>query len=140
MYSLDLGNRDVKPHNFVITSRYRLLLVDFGSAAPLLPAETDGSQLIPHQYCLMPCGTCDYISPEILQAHEDALVALELSDEHSEATACRDQRSICGPETDWWSLGAVLYELVYGITPFFAKDIRTTYLRIMNHKVSAITL
>jgi len=30
---------------------------------------------------LLPCGTCDYISPEILQAHGEALVALEMEDE-----------------------------------------------------------
>ncbi|KAG6862751.1 Rho-associated protein kinase 2, partial [Termitomyces sp. T159_Od127] len=39
-----------------------------------------------------------------------------------------------GRETDWWSLGAMLYEMAYGNTPFFAKDIRQTYLRIMDHK------
>jgi len=127
---------DIKPQNFVLTSYYRLLLIDFGSAAPLLPAEPDGSRLIPHQYCLVPCGTCDYISPEILQAHEDALVALELSDESSGTGASPESRSSCGLETDWWSFGAMIYELAFGITPFFAKDVRTTYLRIMDHEVS----
>ena len=59
----------------------RLLLIDFGSAAPLLTPAPDGSQLVPKRYCLVPCGTCDYISPEILQSHEEALVALEMADE-----------------------------------------------------------
>jgi serine/threonine protein kinase len=40
-----------------------------------------------------------------------------------------------GRETDWWSLGAMLYEMAYGFAPFFAKDIRQTYLRIMDHEV-----
>lgn len=134
-HSQGFAHRDIKPHNFVLTSNYRLLLIDFGSAAPLQPREADGSQLIPQQYCLVPCGTCDYISPEILQAHEDALVALELSDQSS-ITTPRAQHSICGLETDWWSLGVMIYELAFGITPFFAKDIRTTYLRIMDHETS----
>ena len=47
---------------------------------PLLPARDDGSQLLPKEHCLVPCGTCDYIAPEILKAHEEALVALEMSD------------------------------------------------------------
>ncbi|KAL4079916.1 kinase-like domain-containing protein [Scleroderma yunnanense] len=135
-HSQGFAHRDIKPQNFVLTSRYRLLLIDFGSAAPLLPAEPDGGRFIPHRHCLVPCGTCDYISPEILQAHEDALVALELSDRSSDTAASREPRSSCGLETDWWSFGAMLYELVFGITPFFAKDIRTTYLRIMDHKTS----
>ena len=29
----------------------------------------------------------------------------------------------------------MVYELVYGVTPFFAKDIRRTYDRITNHQV-----
>ena len=32
----------------------------------------------------------------------------------------------------------MLYELVYGVTPFFANDIGTTYLRIMNHQVCSL--
>ena len=29
-----------------------------------------------------------------------------------------------GKEVDWWILGAMLYELAYGVAPFFANDIR----------------
>ena len=116
----------------MLTADAHVLLIDFGSAAPLLPPGADGSQLIPKRYCLVPCGTCDYISPEILQAHEEALVALEMEDGELEFNP---ESEGYGMETDWWSLGAMLYEMAYGVAPFFANDIRQTYVRIMNHEV-----
>lgn len=127
---------DIKPNNFVLTRDAHVLLLDFGSAAPLLPPREDGSQLLPKRYCLVPCGTCDYISPEILKAHEAALVALELEDEDEfDEPRMEDDTDGYGRETDWWSLGAMLYEMAYGFAPFFAKDIRQTYLRIIDHEV-----
>ena len=133
-----MQHSDIKPHNFVLTSTFHLRLIDFGSAAPLSPPELDGSQNIPQRHSLVPCGTCDYISPEILQAHEDALLALELSDHTPASPGSQQPDSTCGLETDWWSFGVMLYELIYGVTPFFANDIRTTYLRIMNHEVCSL--
>lgn len=131
-HSQDFVHRDIKPHNFVLTPTSRLLLIDFGSAAPLLQPAPDGSQRVPKQYCLVPCGTCDYISPEILQAHEEALVALEMS-EDGEELLTNSGGGGYGRETDWWSMGAMLYEMAYGVAPFFAKDIRQTYVKITDH-------
>ncbi|OCH86956.1 kinase-like protein [Obba rivulosa] len=132
-HSQGFVHRDVKPHNFVLTSNAHVLLIDFGSAAPLLPAEADGSQKVPKYHCLVPCGTCDYISPEILRAHEEALVALEMSEEGETTRSDQTRTSGYGRETDWWSMGAMLYEMAYGVAPFFAKDIKQTYLKITEH-------
>ncbi|KAG5352641.1 hypothetical protein C0989_001366 [Termitomyces sp. Mn162] len=130
-HSQGFVHRDIKPHNFVLTPDAHVLLIDFGSAAPLLPPDSTGAQKVQKRYCFIPCGTCDYISPEVLQAHEEALVALEIDDGD---TAQLGDTQGYGRETDWWSLGAMLYEMAYGHAPFFAKDIKQTYLRIMDHK------
>ena len=62
---------------------------------------------------------------------EDALVAFDATEE----IFIPGDEGGYGRETDWWSLGIMVYELVYGVTPFFAKDIRRTYDRITNHQV-----
>ncbi len=41
-----------------------------------------------------------------------------------------------GVETDWWSIGAMIYEMAYGVAPFFARDIRSTYLKIIDFRTS----
>lgn len=123
----------------MLTPTAHLLLVDFGSAAPLLPPSPSGVQLIPKEHCLVPCGTCDYISPEVLQCHEEALVALELEDDKSyskrDATT-DDDGGAYGRETDWWSFGAMVYEMAYGVAPFFSGDVGHTYIKIIEHRVS----
>ena len=136
---MTLSDRDIKPHNFVLNTQGRPLLIDFGSAAPLLPPGTDGSQIVPKKYCLVPCGTCDYISPEILRCHEEALVALEMEDSMNEPSSIGEyDPGGYGRETDWWSAGAMFYEMIYGVAPFFAEEIRQTYLKIVDHCVSGV--
>jgi serine/threonine protein kinase len=65
---------------------------------------------------------------------EAALVALDQEEE----IYVPEGEGGYGRETDWWSLGATVYELVYGIAPFFANDISGTYELIMNHEVDRI--
>ncbi|KDQ08982.1 hypothetical protein BOTBODRAFT_191434 [Botryobasidium botryosum FD-172 SS1] len=131
------AHRDIKPHNFVLTPSSHLLLIDFGSAAPLLPPSSSGAQQIPKKYCLVPCGTCDYISPEILQASEEALVQADLGEDES-VDDDNETKGGYGREVDWWSLGAMMYEMACGIAPFWARDVRSTYVKIVEHERSAI--
>ncbi|KAF8496263.1 kinase-like protein [Russula emetica] len=131
-HSQGFVHRDVKPHNFVLDRIAHVRLIDFGSAAPLVP----GSRLVPPEYCCVPCGTCDYISPEILQAHESALVAMEMSADEADEGGMNMGEGGYGVETDWWSTGAMIYEMAYGVAPFFARDIRSTYLKIIDFRSS----
>ena len=52
------------------------------------------------------CGTAEYLSPEMIQ------------------------RQGHGKATDWWSFGAIIYEMLVGLPPFYSKDRDRLYQNI----------
>jgi serine/threonine protein kinase len=108
------AHRDVKPHNFLIDAGARgpprILLTDFGTAAEEV---RKSSGRLAREDCLWPVGTPDYIAPDVLEAHEDALVRAEEDAEQCEAgldpvASMTPSPDGYGLEVDWWSLGVVL--------------------------------
>ena len=84
---------DLKPANFLLVSG-RLKLIDFGIASSV---QEDMTSVVKDNMT----GTYNYISPEALCN-----------------TSSDGQLFKIGYKSDVWSLGCILYNLVYGCTPF----------------------
>ena len=57
------------------------------------------------------CGTPEYLAPETLN------------------------RTGHGKAADWWSYGAIIYEMVFGIPPFYTKNRTKLYDNIKNKEL-----
>ncbi|CAA7013390.1 unnamed protein product [Microthlaspi erraticum] len=107
---------DLKPANFLLVRGF-LKLIDFGIAKAINSDTTNiqrDSQV----------GTLSYMSPEAFMCNE--------SDENGNTIKC-------GRPSDIWSLGCILYQMVYGRTPF--ADYKTFWAKFKvitdpNHEIT----
>nr|XP_020667270.1 citron Rho-interacting kinase isoform X3 [Pogona vitticeps] len=106
VHQMGYVHRDIKPENILIDRTGHIKLVDFGSAAKLTVDKTVNAKL--------PVGTPDYMAPEVLMVLNG------------------DGMSSYGSECDWWSLGVVAYEMIYGKSPFTEGTSTKTFNNIMN--------
>ncbi|KAL5558851.1 hypothetical protein UlMin_035062 [Ulmus minor] len=139
-------HRDIKPDNLILDRNGHLKLSDFGLCKPLddkyssmllenedLTAQESLSEnggqsgcdrapwMMPREQLLQwkrnrralaysTVGTLDYMAPEVLL------------------------KKGYGIECDWWSLGAIMYEMLVGYPPFCSEDPRITCRKIINWK------
>ncbi|XVF39407.1 hypothetical protein PTKIN_Ptkin01aG0032400 [Pterospermum kingtungense] len=107
---------DLKPANFLLV-KGSLKLIDFGIAKAIMSDTTNiqrDAQV----------GTLSYMSPEAFMCNE--------SDANGNAIKC-------GRPSDIWSLGCILYQMVYGRTPFAEYKTFWSKFKVItdpNHKIT----
>ncbi|XP_019362326.1 PREDICTED: citron Rho-interacting kinase isoform X7 [Gavialis gangeticus] len=106
VHQMGYVHRDIKPENVLIDRIGHIKLVDFGSAAKMTVNKMINAKL--------PVGTPDYMAPEVLTVLNG------------------DGKALYGPECDWWSLGVIAYEMIYGKSPFTEGTSAKTFNNIMN--------
>lgn len=124
----DIVHSDLKPANFVLV-RDHLKLIDFGIANMI----NDDTVNVHRDH---KAGTPNYMAPEALMDTE-----LEVEEESTSSPSTRAVKTTTakivkiGKPSDIWSIGCILYKMIYGNTPFAnIKGFLPKALAIVNPK------
>ena len=94
-------HRDLKPENVLLDSKGNLRLTDFGLAKENVWGA--GARGGTKTFC----GTPEYLAPEVLENKGH------------------------GKGVDWWAMGTLAYEMLYGLPPFYDQNMQRMYQNIL---------
>jgi protein-serine/threonine kinase len=118
--------RDLKPENILLHQSGHIMLSDFdlskpsgepGGAAAAVQTGANGVILVDTRSCIADfrtnsfVGTEEYIAPEVIKG--------------------------CGHTSavDWWTLGILVYEMIFATTPFKGANRNTTFSNVLKNEV-----
>lgn len=102
---------DLKPANFLIVAG-TLKLIDFGIAKAI---QTEDTTKIWRD---VQVGTPNYMSPEALTSYDEEDESSDMRDIDAMHRGSGGPKYRVGRASDIWSLGIILYQMVFGKTPF----------------------
>ncbi|EOD06521.1 hypothetical protein EMIHUDRAFT_453419 [Emiliania huxleyi CCMP1516] len=108
LHTCGIIHRDLKPENMLLTCEGRVKLADFGLSQLLQRGAIASEEELARDPSIV--GTPFYMAPEVIRGKARGY----------EAAA------------DWWSFGAITYELLTGFTPFQGSKVAEIYRAILS--------
>ncbi|KAL8138943.1 hypothetical protein V2J09_004944 [Rumex salicifolius] len=152
LHKLGIVYRDLKPQNILIQENGHLMLVDFDLSTKLAPrspinrfAQPDrnsNSDLLKKKKTQCRCFNSGSSTEDSESESEPDSVRVTESGSEGKSNSFVGTEDYVAPEiiagdghdyaVDWWCLGVVMYEMLYGTTPFRGSDRKETFYRILS--------